>query len=155
MEATNDLRVLAHGGIGTPNAPHVLTLWAFSVVPLGIFTAAAWLKTPLDSRHLPRLFGITVLALVCCNTYFFIYDGLLLALPGMVWYMQRGHYRSSMCHLIGGTAFLFVYACQLLTTWALQGGWALVGPAVGVWLIADAWDLIGPRAQLLSEIDPN
>ena len=135
--------------LGAPGAPKVLTLWALSALPLGVVTAAAWLKAPLDSRHLPRLFGITVLALVCCNTYLFLYDGLLLALPGMVWYMQRDHYRSATCHRIGGAALLFVYVWQHLTTWVLQGGWALVGPAVGVWLIAEAWDLIGAsRAPL-------
>jgi hypothetical protein len=131
--------------LGRPNAPIVPILWALSVLPLVIVTAAAWLKAPLDRRHLPRLFGITVLCLVCCNTYFFIYDGLLLALPGMVWYMRRDHYRSGMCHRIAGAALLFVYVWQHLTTWVLQGGWALVGPAVGVWLIADAWNLIGGR----------
>jgi hypothetical protein len=135
--------------LGTPNPPGVLALWALSVLPLGVVVAAAWLKTPLDGRHLPRLFGITVLALVCCNPYFFTYDGLLLTLPGMVWYMQRDGYRSETCHRIAGSALLFVYAWQQLTTWVLHGGWALVGPAVGVWLVADVWDLIGAsRARL-------
>ena len=128
--------------LGTPDAK-LLTLWALSALAPGLVAAAAWMKAPLDSRHLPRLFGITVLALVCCNTYLFIYDGILLALPGMVWYMQRDRYRSGTCHLIAGAALLFVYVWQHLTTWVLHGGWALVGPAVGVWLIADAWDLIG------------
>jgi Glycosyltransferase family 87 len=129
--------------LGNSASPEVFTLWALSTVPLAAMAAAAWLMTPLDSRHLPRLFGTTVLALVCCNTYLFNYDGLLLALPGMVWYMQRDNYRSGAYHRIGGVALSFIYVWQHLTTWVLHGGWALVGPAVGVWLIAEAWDLIG------------
>ena len=131
--------------IGTSGSPLVPALWAFAALPLGATAAIAWLKTPLDSRFLPRLFGLTVLTLVCCNTYLFLYDGLLLALPGMVWYITRQLPLPRIppnrwCPLS------FIYGWQHLTTWVLHGGWALVGPAAGVWLIADAWRfLIGRK----------
>jgi hypothetical protein len=129
----------------TPHSAPALVLWLITILPLLGVTLAAWLRCKLDAERLPRLFGLTALSIVSCNFYVPIYDGILLAMPGTVWYMQRNSYRSGSCHWIGGAALSFIYVWQHLTTWVLDGGWALVGPAVAVWLGADAWDLIGPR----------
>jgi Glycosyltransferase family 87 len=131
--------------LGMPQSTRLLALWAFSTLPLLAATVAAWIKVKPDSRQLPRLFGIAVLAVVCCNTYLFVYDGLLLALPGIVWHVRRSEYRSAACHRTAGIAMLVIYIWQHLSTWFVHGAWPLVGPAAGLWLIAEAWDLIrGP-----------
>jgi hypothetical protein len=118
-----------------------VVLWALSTLPLFAATVAVWIKVKPDSRHLPRLFGIAVLATVTCNAYLFIYDGLLLALPGLIWHLSRAQYRSAACHWTAGIAVLVIYFWQHLSTWFVQGGLSLVGPAAGIWLIAEAWDL--------------
>ncbi len=128
--------------LDTPRSRIILTLWLISTIPLLIVTAKVWLRTRLDAEHLPRLFGLTVLAVLSCNVYMFAYDTLLLTLPGMVWYMQRSGYRSRGCWLVSGVALLFIYFWQYLSLWINQGGWALAGPAMAAWLIADARDLL-------------
>ena len=127
--------------LGMPQSPRFMALWAICTLPLLAATVAVWIKVKPDSRHLPRLIGIAVLAVVCCNAYLFVYDGLLLALPGIVWHVRRAHYRSAACHRTAGLAVLLIYIWQHLSTWFVHGAWPLVGPAVGVWLIAEAWDL--------------
>jgi hypothetical protein len=133
--------------LGTPQSPRVVALWLASIAPLLALTAVAWRRTVVDGERLPRLFGLTVLAMVSCNVYLFLYDGLLLAVPGLVWYGHRGTYRSPACHCICGIALTVVYVWQHLSAWVLHGGWALVGPAVAVWLVADSWDLLGHRPR--------
>ncbi len=127
---------------GMHQSSQALALWIASSLPLLAITAAAWLKMKPDAQHLPRLFSLTVLTIVSCNIYIFVYDGLLLALPGMVWYMDRGSYRYTGCRMVAGVAILVIYVWQHLTAWIIHGGWALVGPTVAIWLIADAWDLL-------------
>jgi hypothetical protein len=127
-------------------SPQILMLWLASVLPLLAITVAAWVKTEPNAEHLPRLFGLCTLALVCANFYVTIYDGLLLALPGMVWYTGERSYRSARCHLIGGIALLLIYLWQQVTTWLTHAGPAIVGPLVAVWLVAEAWDLLRKSA---------
>ena len=128
--------------LGMPQSPRLVALWAFSTLPLLAVTVAVWIKVTPDPRHLPRLFGIAVLAAVCCNMYLFVYDGLLLALPGIVWHVRRADYRSAACHRTAGIALLVIYIWQHLGTWFVHGAWPLVGPAAGFWLVAEAWDLV-------------
>jgi hypothetical protein len=128
--------------LGMSQSPRLVALWAISTLPLFAATVAVWIKVKPDSRHLPRLFGIAVLAAVCCNAYLFVYDGLLLALPGIVWHLHRAQYRSTACHWTAGMALLVIYVWQHVGTWFVHGAWPLVGPAAGVWLIAEAWDLV-------------
>jgi hypothetical protein len=125
-----------------PQSPRLMALWAFSTLPLLAMTVAVWAKVTPDARHLPRLFGIAVLATVCCNAYLFVYDALLLALPGMIWHVRRADYRSAACHRAAGVALLAIYLCQHVGTWFVQGACPLAGPAAGVWLVAEAWDLL-------------
>ena len=128
--------------LDAPQSPSILALWLISTLPLLILTAKVWLRTKLDADHLPRLFGLTVLAILSCNLYVFAYDTLLLALPGMVCYMQRRSYHSRECRLVRGVSLLFIHCWQYLSLWIVHGGWALVGPAMAAWLIADARDLL-------------
>jgi len=128
--------------IDTRHSRLILMSWLVSIGPLLGLTILAWLKTNLDSAHLPRLFGLIVLMLVSSNVYLFLYDGLLLALPGVVWYLQKDSFRSALAHRVIGVAILFIYIWQHLSVWVIKGGISLVGPAVAVWLVADACDLL-------------
>lgn len=129
--------------LDTPQTPQVVALWLVSILPLVILAVIAWLKTPLDRRRLPRLFGVTLLTLSSCNIYLFVYDNILLLLPGLVWYMDRGSYRSGRCRAMIGGAMAIAYLWQHLNLWGLNGGVTGVGPAVGVWLLFECWDLLG------------
>jgi hypothetical protein len=137
--------------LGMPQSQRLMALWVCCTLPLFAATVAVWIKVKPDSRHLPRLFGIAVLATVCCNAYLFVYDGLLLALPGIVWHVCRAQYRSAACHRTAGFAVLVIYIWQHLGTWFVHGAWPLVGPAAGVWLIAEAWDLVPEPTRLGAE----
>jgi hypothetical protein len=108
-----------------------------------------WLKTDLDAKNLPRLFGVTVLMIVTCSPYLHHYDALLLALPGLVWYLDREGYHSARLHRVCGVALLAAYLIQQVSVWVIESGWSLVGPAVAVWLLADLLDLARGR------IDPD
>ena len=72
---------------------------------------------------------------------------LLVALPGLVWYLDRDSYRSATLHRVCGGALLVAYVVQQLSVWLIQGGWSLVGPTLAVWLVADALDLVAPSAR--------
>jgi hypothetical protein len=131
-----------------PQSPRTIAIWLASIIPLLAMVTALWYRTGPDPERLPRLFGIMVLAIISCNPYSTPYDGLMLVLPGMVWYLYRGSYRSPTCHLICGLAIAFIYIYGYMNFWLLQGGWALIGPALAVWMIADTWDLWRAQAAL-------
>ena len=125
------------------HSPSLLAkLWVASTVPLVAATGWAWLKTDLAPKNLPRLFGVTVLMIVTCSPYLHHYDALLLALPGLVWHLDKDGYRSATLHRVSGGALLAAYLIQQVSVWLVQGGWSLVGPALAVWLVADVLDLV-------------
>ena len=131
--------------LGMPQSREILSLWLVTSLPLLVLTARAWLRTRLDAEHLPRLFGLAVLATLSCNLYMFAYDTLLLVIPALAWCTGRRDDgsrppRGSIC-----LALLFVNVWQYVSLWVFHGGWALVGPAMAAWLIADARDLLRRR----------
>jgi hypothetical protein len=141
--------------LGLPQSSLAFALWAASALPLYALAAALWYRTPRDAEHLPRLFGVLTLAIICCNPYSTPYDGLMLVLPGMAWYLFGETYRSTACILVSGFSILFVYVDTYVNIWLAQGGWALLGPAIAVWLISEVCDLWrvwagAPRSQLTS-----
>lgn len=127
--------------LGDAHPRLLAALWLSCIGPLIVMVGWAWLKFGRVEDRLPRLFGLTVLMLVSCSPYMFQYDGLLLILPGLVWYLQKDSFRGGRAHDICGLAILFIYFWQHLATWILQGGPALIGPAAAVWLVADVLDL--------------
>jgi hypothetical protein len=127
--------------LALPQSPLAAGLWLASALPLYALAAALWYRTAEDREHLPRLFGVMTLAIICCNPYSTPYDGLMLVLPGTAWYLFRGTYRSGACRLISGFSILFVYVYAYVGIWWVQRGWALLGPAIGVWLASEVCDL--------------
>ncbi|MEP6653103.1 MAG: glycosyltransferase family 87 protein, partial [Myxococcales bacterium] len=116
-------------------------LWLACALPLAAVTGWAWLKADRKRSALPRLLGITVLLAVTCSPYLHHYDAIIVALPGMVWYLDPGSFRSTILRHVCGAALLAAYLIQQVSLWGMQGGLSLVGPALAVWLVADALDL--------------
>lgn len=144
------------GTLGIVLSPRWLqVLWGASIVPLVLATGAAW-RGKLDPSRLPRLLAITVLLVVACNPYVYFYDGLLLMIPGIVWYVDRRGYASTRCHRLAGIALVVAYAWQHLSLWVLKGGWPLVGVAVSIWLLIEVYDLtFAPRRPRHDEPAPD
>jgi hypothetical protein len=118
----------------------VHTLWVVSVLPLVAGVLLIW-RGPVSRARLSRLFGALVLFVVGCNPYVYFYDGLLLAIPALIWHVERGRYHSRQCHRLVGSCILAVFAWQHLSLFALKGCWAWVGPLVWLWLLAELYDL--------------
>jgi hypothetical protein len=133
------MRAFWHSFVDAPAL--LLALWVASALPLVAATGWAWLETALVAKNLPRLFGVTILLLVTCNPYLHHYDTLILAVPGLVWYLDRDSYSSPLLHRVCGGCLLVAYLVQMVSVWLVQGGWSLVGPPLAVWLLADAFDL--------------
>jgi hypothetical protein len=115
------------------------TLWGLSVV--SVAGAAAWCwRGPIRPERLPRLLGVTVLAIVACNPYLFFYDALLLLIPGAVWFIERRGYQQTRRRTIGGLVVLIYFWQHLSMLFAKQVP-SIVGAAVAVWVFVEAWDL--------------
>jgi hypothetical protein len=124
------------------HAPRLVTgLWLACALPLTAVTGWAWFKADREPRTLPRLVGITVLLAVTCSPYLHHYDAIIVALPGMVWYLDANSFRSATLRQVCGAALLAAYLIQQVSLWGMQGGLSLVGPVLAVWLVADALDL--------------
>jgi hypothetical protein len=101
-----------------------------------------------------RKVGVVVLVLVAANPYLSFYDGLLLVVPGLVWWGASHSYRDRrLWRLIGAcVAVIWVgqhVVCSYLQFLALPGiglvdedaaRFSVVGPAVAVWLTLEMLD---------------
>ncbi len=120
----------------------VLTATAISMIPCVVLVGLAWIRCQPHQESVPRLFALTVLMLVGCNVYSFHYDGLLLTIAGAVWFLRGREYTSSRRHLAIGVTVFCVYVVQYVQTLFADGGVALAGPLIAIWLIIDAYDLL-------------
>ena len=121
---------------------------AFTVAPCIVLVALAWIRQARHQRAVPRLFGLTVLMVLSCNVYAFHYDGLLLAIPGAVWYLRDHEYANVKHHLAAGVLIFLAYAAQHASTLLHENSVAWTGPVLAVWLIIDGRDLLAPRIGL-------
>jgi hypothetical protein len=90
---------------------------------------------------LPRVVGLGVLMALACGPYAFHYDGLLLAVPGLVWHLRPESYRLAWVRAGCGVMIVTTYALQHLGAWIVQRGCPLTGLAIGAWLVLEALDL--------------
>jgi len=130
-----------------PDSALVAACWAAAVLPLALGSLAAWWRG--GAGQLPRLLGIAVLLVVAASPYLFFYDGLLLALPGLVWWLQRDRYASRRLHRACGLLLGAIYAWEYVNM-ALAGAGLppLVGLLVSGWLALELLDLrAGRRAR--------
>ena len=106
---------------------------------------AAW-RAGTDASRRGRIIGLGVLVALACGPYAFHYDGLLLAIPGLAWYLQRETYLTSRSHMWCGVFVWLAYVVQHLNGWVLQRNPSLTGFLLTGWLVAEALDLL--RAEL-------
>ncbi len=127
-------------GVGDAHGKTVLALWLASIAPLAAATLLVWWRR--DDAPASRLFGVAILLAIAANVYAQFYDGLLLAVPGLAWYLQRDTYRSRVARgLIGASIALLVVGGHV-SLFIVQGGVAWVGPVIAVWLLAECCDLL-------------
>ena len=115
---------------------------ALTAAPCLVVVALAWIRKARISCAVPRLFGLTVLMLLSCNVYAFHYDGLLLTIPGAVWYLRDHEYANAKHHLAAGVMIFLAYAAQHASTLVHENSLAWTGAVLAVWLIIDGRDLL-------------
>ncbi len=118
---------------------------ALTAAPCIAVVGLAWIRKARTARAVPRLLGLTVLMLLSCNAYAFHYDGLLLTIPGAVWYLRGHEYANSKHHLAAGVAIFLAYVAQHASTLLHESSVAWTGPVLAVWLIIDGSDLLASR----------
>ena len=130
------------------NAPPLLIygLWVGCVAPAVLGVWAAW-RARICAEQIPRILAITVLLTVACNPYMYIYDALLLVIPGFVWHAGRHQYASAACWRICGFALAVVFFWQHFSFFVFSGGPAIAGAATWVWLMAEAYDQVLARRR--------
>jgi hypothetical protein len=115
--------------------------WAVVSIVLFVCLVRIWIRRA-TSQDLPRVLAATVLFLVCCNPHVFFYDGLLVLIPGAVWYAGGDRYESAGVRRTCGALLLLVYLAQHVSTLLLQEqSPPLVGPLITAWLVVEVWDL--------------
>jgi hypothetical protein len=112
-----------------------------SAAPCVAFVALAWIRFARKAVAIPRLLSLTVLMLLSCNAYAFHYDGLLLTIPGAVWYLRDHEYANKTHHVAVGVLIFFAFAAQHASSLLREDGLALTGPVLAAWLIIDGRDL--------------
>jgi len=122
--------------------------WLASVAGLACLTALAWWRRRGDRMALPRLFGVTVLLALCANLYVYFYDGLLLLVPGVVWWVEREGYRSRWCHGLIGACLLGFFVVGYVSIFLLEfnEGVSWAGALLALWLVFEAADLLAAAA---------
>ena len=127
----------------------VQLLWGASVAAVAAGVLLVWARR-VRAERLPRLLGVTVLFLVVGNPYCYFYDGLLLMIPGVIWYVERAQYAHAQCHRICGLCLLGIFIWQHLSLFVLKESapWAFVGPLAWVWCMVEVFDLmVGARRR--------
>ena len=121
---------------------------ALTAAPCIALVAHVWIKKARKASAIPRLLGLTVLLLLSCNAYAFHYDGLLLTIPGAVWYLREHEYANAKHHREAGVLILLAYAAQHASTLLHQNSLAFTGPVLAAWLIIEGRDLLAARIGL-------
>jgi hypothetical protein len=104
-------------------------------------------------EHIARLLGQAVLFAVAVTPYLYFYDGMLLALPALVWSFDRESYARAACWRAGGLCLAAIFIWQHIAMFAHYVGTPpLVGPLCLLWLAFDVadlgWSLRGVRGEL-------
>ncbi len=127
----------------------VQVLWWGGSIALVIPTAVLWWTARRRAIPWERLWGVALVVVLAVNPYAYFYDGVLLAVPGAVWWMRRKSYRSrgAWATVAGVLALLLVWE-HLLIWPPLSPRLSPAGAAIGVWGAAELFDLYaGPSAR--------
>jgi len=120
----------------------VVALWLVSVVPLAVATLLVWRRGRDLRAPAARVFGVVITLAIAANIYVQFYDGLLLAVPALAWYLERRSYHSRAAHALIGACIALLLVGGHLTLFIVQGGIAWQGPLIAIWLLAEAYDLL-------------
>lgn len=112
-------------------------LWLISASVLVLLVAATWYQLGEDRKALPRLFGLTILLTLAMNLYVYFYDGLLLMIPALVWYVRREEYRSGLYH--GGVAacVALLFVVGYVRVFFVSSGVSWAGALIAAWLVLE------------------
>ena len=138
---------------GTSSDLAVVAPWLASVaVVLGV-TMLAWWRRRDSEAALPRLFGLTVLLAVSANMYVYFYDGLVLLVPGVVWWVLRDEYRSRWRHALIGACLLGIFVVGYLRIFLTSEGINWAGALIAIWLVCEAVDLLARTDETTYRVD--
>jgi hypothetical protein len=127
--------------------------WLASAALAGVAVFASWGRTsrptslaspasPARLPRLPRLYAQAVLFVVAVNPYLFYYDGLLLAVPALVWALDPDRAADGRFRQACGALLAAIWIWQHVAMFARYDGCPpLIGPLCLAWLVLDAWDL--------------
>jgi len=120
--------------------------WLASVGLLVAAGTTAWWRRGGSEAALPRLFAVAVLLALGANMYVYFYDGLLLLVPGVVWWVCRDGYRSRSRHALIGLCILGVFVVGYLRIFLVPEGISWAGALIAIWLLCEAFDLLAAPA---------
>ena len=74
--------------------------------------------------------------------YVYFYDGLVLLVPGVVWWVLRDEYRSRWRHALIGACLLGIFVVGYLRIFLTSEGINWAGALIAIWLVCEAVDLL-------------
>jgi len=121
------------------SAPAASALWAVTGITLAALAGAAVYRTSRTSNDAARVLSLTVLVALAANFYAFFYDGLLLAVPGIVFYVRRRGY-PSMRRIAIGACICAVFVSGYVQVFVVSSGISSVGMFIALWAALEAHD---------------
>lgn len=110
-----------------------------AAVATALVVRSWWARRP---EQVARRLGQAVLFAVAVTPYLYVYDGLLLALPALVWFFDRGSYVRESSWRACGLCLAAIFVWQQVAMFAHYTGCPpLVGPLCLLWLAIDVREL--------------
>jgi hypothetical protein len=129
------------------SAPTAAVAWAVSIATLVALAGLAMYRSGAASTDdRARVVALATVLAIACNFYAYFYDGLLLTIPGIVWYVRPSTYRRPFHVAIGAciaTAFVVGYVQVFLEDFS---GVSWLGAVIALWAALETVDLLGRRA---------
>jgi hypothetical protein len=117
-------------------------LWTVGTVTLACATAAVWSRRgAVDRPPVLRLVGLAMLLAITANAYAYYYDSVLLAVPGIAWFLARDEYVLRGSRVVIGGCIAGILVLGYPTVLVIKGGVAWTGGLASIWLLAEAHDL--------------
>jgi len=124
-----------------------LGLWLASVALLIVLaTAAIWRTDATTPDRRARIVALAVLLGLALNVYAYFYDGLILAVPGIVWWVRRREYRPVDTVAIAACVAA-VFVVGYVRVFFVSSGVSWAGAFIGLWAGIEAYDLLAGSAE--------
>jgi hypothetical protein len=129
------------------DAGAALGLWLASVTLLIVLGAAAIWRTGAGTPdRRARIVALAVLLGLALNVYAYFYDGLLLAVPGIVWWVRRRDYRHVDTVAIAACVAA-VFVVGYVRVFLVSSGVSWAGAFIGLWAGVEAYDLLARSTE--------